>query len=439
MTSQNESNTQPTNSPGIAATSATGFSPSITEHCAGLIETFRRGEATKFDTIVALAQTFKSPDAQTLSPGENRVRSQALNTYLEQVNEIETDRDQNRDRVGDRDQNRDRVGEEGRRVIRTSGTGTPERHGAGERDNEPQLVQPGKGICKPRKRKQRAEAESEDDEEEGEAEPARKRLEIDESLFPFTLTDNDLADLLPYGLRRTLLLKENYMRDLGYAKQRVVCNPLCPSFPPELWKDVLAGRYVDFDKIYANEHSTSPNRRRIVKLDKSGQLRVQESKPEVRIHSHGQWNIAWDKYEQAVHFAYPNRDRELRDYSKYISRQFSAVPDKLADRVINYDRAVRTEVGLSNDLLLTDSLHFNDLYTVHILCPGEDPSRDSEGTSSTKEFPRRPLPICIKWNEDRCDWEQCRYRHVCAECGAKDHSAIHCRRHVSPSETPNRK
>ena len=393
MTSQNNSNTQPTNTPGVVAISTTGFSPSITEHCTSLIETFRRGEATKFDTIVALAQTFKSPDAQTLSPGEIRVRSQALNTYLEQVNEIESDRDQTEGRNG----------EEGRRAVGTSRNGTPERHGAGERGNEPQMGRPGRGTCRSRKRKQREEMESEDDEEEDGAEPARKRLEIDESLFPFTLSNDVFTDLLSYGLRRTLLLKENYMRDLGYAKQRVVCNPLCPSFPPELWKDVLAGRYVDLDKIYASEHSTSPNRKRIVKLDKSGQLRVQESKPEVRIHLHGQWNIAWDKYEQAVHFAYPNRDRELRDYSKYISRQFSAVPDKLADRVINYDRAVRTEVGLSNDLLLTDSLHFNDPYTVHILCPGEDPSRDSESTSFAKEFPRRALPICIKWNEDRCD------------------------------------
>ena len=91
MTSQDKSNTQPTNTPGVAAITSTEFSPSITEHCTGLLETFRHGEATKFNTIVALAQTFKLPDAQTLLPGEIRVRSQALNTYLEQVNEIETD------------------------------------------------------------------------------------------------------------------------------------------------------------------------------------------------------------------------------------------------------------------------------------------------------------------------------------------------------------
>ena len=193
------------------------------------------------------------------------------------------------------------------------------------------------------------------------------------------------------------------MRDLGYAKQWVVCNLLCPSFPPELWKDMLASRYIDLDKIYASEHSTSPNCKQIIKLDKSGQLRVQESKPEVQIHSHRQWNITWDKYEQAVHFVYPNHDRELWDYSKYIFRQFSAVPDKLADRVINYDRAVHTEVGLSNDLLLTDFLHFNDLYIIHILCLREDPSWDTESTFLVKEFSRWASPICIKWNEDRCD------------------------------------
>lgn len=78
------------------------------------------------------------------------------------------------------------------------------------------------------------------------------------------------------------------MRDLGCGKQQVVCNPLCPTSPPELWKNILDERFIDLEKFYASEHTTIPTRKRDVKVDKSSQLGVQEPKPDIRIHTHGQ-------------------------------------------------------------------------------------------------------------------------------------------------------
>lgn len=45
------------------------------------------------------------------------------------------------------------------------------------------------------------------------------------------------------------------------------------------------------------------------------------------------------------------------------------MPEADAELVINYDKGIRSEVGRSNKLLLTDFQHFAPLYSQHFL-PG---------------------------------------------------------------------
>ncbi len=38
----------------------------------------------------------------------------------------------------------------------------------------------------------------------------------------------------------------------------------------------------------------------------------------------------------------------------------------------------------------------------------------------------RPDQICLLWNEGRCTFPYCRYRHVCSKCSG-EHRGVHCR------------
>ena len=59
-------------------------------------------------------------------------------------------------------------------------------------------------------------------------------------------------------------------------------------------------------------------------------------------------------YQQAVVFLYPHRERELREYFTHINGTFASLASAERYRVIEFDRAVRSEVGRSNRKTLTE-------------------------------------------------------------------------------------
>jgi hypothetical protein len=139
---------------------------------------------------------------------------------------------------------------------------------------------------------------------------------------------------LPHDIAHTLQLQENYARDPGYIKRRVVHDPRRPEFPTALWGDVIANGYVDLNKVVDGW--------------------IQEC---------GEWSVAWDKYEEAVLFVYPHRKQELEKYWDHIQETFTAI--SLAgcpDRVLQNDRRVRTRVAESNRLRLSDLESFSSEY-----------------------------------------------------------------------------
>ncbi|KAL6305026.1 hypothetical protein BKA93DRAFT_695460, partial [Sparassis latifolia] len=200
-------------------------------------------------------------------------------------------------------------------------------------------------------------------------EPSSARgKKVNESLFPFSKSLG--PSLLSPELQLTLKLKENYTRDLALSRQRVVCHPDCPNVPESVWNDILSNRYVDLDKIFTDFYTIDGDLKQSIKL---GDLEVTAGapvKPSWHISRHGDWTNAWVKYQQAVSFVFPHRLCELQGYADHINESFIAMSDAQASRVLNYDRAVRSAVGISNRLLLTDLFSFNHLYTMHIVAGG---------------------------------------------------------------------
>ncbi|CDO77126.1 hypothetical protein BN946_scf184657.g1 [Trametes cinnabarina] len=107
-----------------------------------------------------------------------------------------------------------------------------------------------------------------------------------------------------------LVLKENYTRDLAFAKQSIVCSPACPPIPDAVWTDVLANRYVDLDRIFSAVYTVDGDSKSTVKLG-DYELTGLPSKPKRRIERHGHWTIAWALYQRAVLYVYPTESEDL--------------------------------------------------------------------------------------------------------------------------------
>ncbi|KZV68883.1 hypothetical protein PENSPDRAFT_581820, partial [Peniophora sp. CONT] len=229
-------------------------------------------------------------------------------------------------------------------------------------------------------------------------------------------------------LQQTYELKGNYLADLAASRVELFLDPDTPPLPEQLWPNILRNQFVDLDAIFTGYYAINGDARGTEKL---GDFEVvsQSSKPSRRVTTHSDWILTFELYREAVAHAYPHRKHELSVYQRYVSRLFAAAPG-YPERVIAYDRAVRTRCGRDSSLLLSSSANFDDLLTLHV----NGPSAGSSGARATSRAQPRgnskhnPDP-CIRFNEGRCNNDtSCRYAHVCAECGSNHHISADCAR-----------
>ncbi|KIP09230.1 hypothetical protein PHLGIDRAFT_22995 [Phlebiopsis gigantea 11061_1 CR5-6] len=264
------------------------------------------------------------------------------------------------------------------------------------------------------------------DEADGEELSSRQR--ITEALLPFR--EDCWQPILLVGLsdiERTLVLKENYLRDTAAIKRLVLCHPKRPEIPDALWGDVIANRYVDLDKIFASLYSIdgdSSERFRIGELD----LVTHTPRSTRKISEHGDWTITWVIYQDAVTFLYPHREKELREYYNFVTGLFRSLAAGERMRAINYDRAVRSEVGRSNSKLLNEATNLSHMYTQHIHAAGASASTAAGQPNPAKRSRNsRNAEPCHRWNEGKCSrGTDCRYKHACNKCGSPRHVERDC-------------
>jgi hypothetical protein len=173
-------------------------------------------------------------------------------------------------------------------------------------------------------------------EDEGEPDhPAKQSIDLD--LIPFGRPD---SVKLPDDLRLTHELQDNYGRDPAYAKTILLGDQSRPEFPSNLWEDVLANRFIDFNQIF-------------------GQIcyPVERQDDARQISEAKDWSYTWDKYEKAVLFAFPHRELELRQYRSHIEELFLALD--ATKNILQYDIRVRTRVAESGSLRLCDLYEFS--------------------------------------------------------------------------------
>lgn len=339
-----------------------GFDTETVKACEQIVESYRKGELDKREASFSLFETLRISEPAE-SDQARRGRQSACVTFMSQLDDV--DRDRSRTGVGPRTPHGDAGGSQ---TQSASALG----NGGGDRDEPDDRHERQSG-----KRQKRTRARD-DSEEEDEAERSGKRF-VDDSLLPFINGGRLFRVPGMSDLEATLLLKENYLRDLTYVKHMLVCHPDCPAVPDGVWNDILAGRFVDLDKIFSSMYSIDGDRR---ERHKVGEIEIVTSQVKTSKHitEHGDWTLAWNLYQEAVTFVYPHRARELQSYYTHVTGLFAALRGSEKGRAISYDRAVRSDVARNNRRLLTDFGDFNSLYTMHIHTAGSGSASSASQT-----------------------------------------------------------
>jgi hypothetical protein len=158
------------------------------------------------------------------------------------------------------------------------------------------------------------------------------------------------------------------------------------------------------------------------------QLVSDSTKVDKQVRSCGDWTIAWAKYKAAVLFVFPHRLFELNKYGAHIENTFLSNPNS-ADRVLKYDKWVRTHAAESGCLRLSDTREFFSDYNYLVINAGPGPRppvASGSGQSGTSQR-ERSSEICQRFNFSTCrDAGTCRFWHACIKCRRRGHSINTC-------------
>src|SRR5882762_5346423 len=111
---------------------------------------------------------------------------------------------------------------------------------------------------------------------------------------------------------------QNHTLDLKLTKLKVLGAKQVPEFPNMEWNSILAGKSVNLDVIFTRVYSTTTESRTIEGIDKLelyfGVMKLAKS-----IEIHGDWVITWRITFRATKFIFLHWEKELKDYTEYIS------------------------------------------------------------------------------------------------------------------------
>ncbi|EIM90457.1 uncharacterized protein STEHIDRAFT_154281 [Stereum hirsutum FP-91666 SS1] len=287
-----------------------------------------------------------------------------------------------------------------------------------------------------RLRLRRTRDDLEDDGADDDERPSKRNF--DEELLPF-VSSSSFTSRLPAALVQANKLKANYRADLATSLLRLHDAVDLPQFPRALWKELLQGYYIDFDKLASTVRSLTGDATESKKL---GDFEIHSDSIKItrRVTDKLEWSEAYGMYAEAVKFAFPCRERELIGYASHIAKLFSGTAYRFHGAILDYDRAVRTRTGRSNNFLLTDTAEFDDLAKAHMSPIGAAahsifglPARPA----SLPKAPRFPTPAsssdyCHRFNAGKKHDDRCPYKHGCHFCGSAEHGA-----HICPRRTGN--
>lgn len=312
------------------------FNETMVKACEDIIKSYQASAVSKARATLALFEAIDIGAAD--NDADRTARTNSFNTFFGQLDET--------------DAKRNDAGDRGARAAPVPAGPTP---GAGNAtatgdeagdDGDPGSETEATEETDPPRAAKRKRTESH--------ESSTPKVPLDETFLPFQPSNRVAARLQGTdSLEATLLLKENYLRDVSLVKQRILCRPDCPEVPENIWSHVIANKFVDLDHIFTSIFSVDGDAKDTFHLG-DVELSTASSKPTKKISCQGDWISCWTRYSDAVTYVYPNRGSELRAYFAYINDTFVGLKPSLAGQVIRFERAVRAVVARGNRGNLTD-------------------------------------------------------------------------------------
>jgi hypothetical protein len=258
-----------------------------------------------------------------------------------------------------------------------------------------------------------------------------KKAKSDDTDFPWIVRGDLSGCKLSESLETTLTLLRAFARDLKFAKSSIINSGRAPSFPSSEWTNIVSGSMVGLDHVISGSFAISNDNRDVEHVG-GMEVKFGTTKPSKTVKTSGDWFIAWGAYSKAAVFVFPHRREEFDEYSQRILGLFAATTPCNHSAIINLDKGIRARVGESRNLLLTDSVAFDELrlYWLNPLGAGGQPSRDMPGKPKKNEY--RDDEPCYKWNAGECTKKasDCKHQHVCEICHGKHRKGEHEGMHV---------
>jgi hypothetical protein len=176
-------------------------------------------------------------------------------------------------------------------------------------------------------------------------------------LFTWLVNESAEEIFLTPSQELTRKMVQNHTFDLKLTKLKVLGAKQVPEFPDMEWNNILAGKSVNLDVVFTGMYSTATDSRTIENLGEL-ELHFGAAKPAKSVESHGDWVIAWRIAFRATKFIFPHREKELEEYTEYISSYFASLHSSAHWKVFELDKAIRKRVGSVNDVSLNEFSKF---------------------------------------------------------------------------------
>ncbi|KIJ38868.1 hypothetical protein M422DRAFT_781282 [Sphaerobolus stellatus SS14] len=319
--------------------------PELARECVQICTQHRAGAVQLSDAILRISATINSSQACA-----GAARDQAFGGYL---------------RIIENDSRLESI-LHGREDPRVEGNRGETSFDAGE---------PGGEESRGQKRKEKASDEDEDNAEE-------ERSDFDVSTLPWEIAGALFPKRLSEELQKTNEMLRLFAKDYKRTKTSLLTNTNRPEFPETEWANILHGRPIDLDKVISSLLVVGSDAKQVEKFGNI-EFRFANSTPIKKISTQGEWSMAWNRACEAVEFVFSHRKNELRIYSEYMLRKFTATNIGYHDRIINFDKAVRERAAHRSDISLSDTASFADLADMHTssMGSGATSSRGTQGST----------------------------------------------------------
>lgn len=294
-------------------------------------------------------------------------------------------------------------------------------------------------------------SESDDDLSASSESTAAKRQRLDSECDSSTATKTDesypwesfhrCAESLSIEQRRTKSLLDKWnMSDSAFKRafKNLLRAPGLPRFPRSQLKNMLAGEFVDLDKVYSSVNSLMAESNIRAKINDSLSIELEGELTSARqvsgrVCDQASYTVATNLLLTAMLFVFGDyRREELAAYFTHVQTMFSSLAPAHHSCVINYDKAVRLLIAQSNDVAFNDFTKFVHLERANLHPLGVNVAVDFSLQRGAKDRPslakrrsQRPVEICRNFNSGRCmrTASECTYRHICSTCHKPGHAS----------------